>query len=61
MRSIRPSAAAEALESHVCALHAQAIFLTRAWRVRVCGARAVATAKRRFDRVVARRFQNMAQ
>eukprot|EP00974_Lingulodinium_polyedra_P127366 11201917-Lingulodinium_polyedra.AAC.1 len=36
-------------------------FSLRAWSARACGLRAVATAKRRFDHVIAQRFRRVAR
>eukprot|EP00974_Lingulodinium_polyedra_P037139 3563554-Lingulodinium_polyedra.AAC.1 len=57
MQSHRPSAAAAVGKSHVCALHARARKLERAWCARACDLRA----NGRFDRAFVLRSANGAQ
>eukprot|EP00974_Lingulodinium_polyedra_P122801 11184267-Lingulodinium_polyedra.AAC.1 len=51
MRLNRPSATAAARKPHVCAFHARARKLVRAWSVQVCVLRAATTANGGFDRI----------
>eukprot|EP00974_Lingulodinium_polyedra_P038726 3710240-Lingulodinium_polyedra.AAC.1 len=61
MRLSRRSAAAAARKSRANVLHARTEKSVRAWSAFACDLRAAGAAKRRFDRIIAQRFENAAQ